>query len=327
MRNITNGIAINGFYGATSPSFGLSTITLPLETPIRVAYPQQHLSTCPTANNYNNGDLTSMDSSGTYASCQTHPFVSQGDLTSDVMADAVCNFNDLDMNNLYINPLEKEVRSQVKKSASGDTALRSLDESPMDEGYPAVFESRDRGSRVSLNEPPLPKHRKTRFQQGTKPTTAVVKARFEASKASQESLSDSTKKCRNRSSFMPAKSLASATKLINQHLFGIQSISSKGMYISSNIQIIVLRLIELPFTFLSIAAKTDKMSLSNDSIDSASPNLESHRRSKSILKNKSESSKISSADPESERLLADNLSGAGVSDISVKKIHDNIFIF
>lgn len=62
--------------------------------------------------------------------------------------------------------------------------------------------------------------------------------------------------------------------------------------------------------------KTEKnLSLSIDSIDS-SPNLESHRRSKSILKNKSETSKILT-DPESERLLADNMSGAGISDISV----------
>lgn len=64
------------------------------------------------------------------------------------------------------------------------------------------------------------------------------------------------------------------------------------------------------------AGKTEnKLSLSIDSIDS-SPNLESHRRSKSILKNKSDASKVLT-DPESERLLADNMSGAGISDISV----------
>lgn len=65
-----------------------------------------------------------------------------------------------------------------------------------------------------------------------------------------------------------------------------------------------------------LAGKTEnKLSLSIDSIDS-SPNLESHRRSKSILKNKSDASKVLT-DPESERLLADNMSGAGISDISV----------
>lgn len=57
---------------------------------------------------------------------------------------------------------------------------------------------------------------------------------------------------------------------------------------------------------------TKKLSLSIDSIET-SPQLETHRRSKSILKNKSEASRLLS-DPESERLLADNMSGSGVSD-------------
>ena len=44
-----------------------------------------------------------------------------------------------------------------------------------------------------------------------------------------------------------------------------------------------------------------------------STQIETHRRSKSILKNKSEASRLLT-DPESERLLADNMSGSGVSD-------------
>lgn len=87
---------------------------------------------------------------------------------------------------------------------------------------------------------------------------------------------------------MPSKSLASATKLINQHLFGLQNNVPK------------------------MKGKTEKLSLSQDSIDSM-PSIGSHKRSKSILKNKSESSK-GQTDPESERLLADNLSGAGISE-------------
>lgn len=203
-------------------------------------------------NPYNtNGDLASVDSSDTYASCQTHPFLSQADLDLDIDMEAT-GLDDLDMNNLYINPLEKDgssrmMRSQVKKSASGDTALRNLgddDNSPMGEScyqqYP-TFEQRERGSRGSLNETtPVPKHRKTRFQQSSATAAAVAaaaaaamaqkpKARFEigsCGKASEESLNETKKK--SRSSFMPAKSLASATKLINQHLFGIQSIGSRG---------------------------------------------------------------------------------------------------
>ncbi|XP_052872026.1 potassium voltage-gated channel protein Shab [Anopheles cruzii] len=290
--------------------------------------------------NSNNGDLASVDSSDTYASCQTHPFLSQADLTSDIV-DMSFDLDTLDTNNLYINPLEKDQkqqqqqqyhqllllqqrpstatgergpqRAQVKKSASGDTALRSLGASPMDDEYrqfQTAFDTADRGSHVSLNETPVPKHRKTRFQQQSSGATSASttasavgrpKTRFENLRSSIESLEDAvatsgsgsgggggsgggqlpsgsgtgSKKSR-RSSFMPAKSLASATKLINQHLFGIPNPAPK------------------------------------DSLET-SPQLETHRRSKSILKNKSEASRLLS-DPESERLLADNMSGSGVSD-------------
>lgn len=323
---------------SSSASYGTTTTTvaLPLETPLRYApfiSNNINISSSNFNNNYNNNfnsistgmvasntannninnnnnnnaDLASVDSSDTYASCQTHPFLSQADLTSDF--DEACAL-DIDMDNLYINPLEKDtsqqnvqistvsaaaaagagsgmIRSQVKKSASGDTALRSLGGgggvSPMDDVFQS-FDVQDRGSRVSLNETPVPKHRKTRFQQSSKP-----RARFEdTKKLSQESLATqegSMKK--KRSSFMPAKSLATATKLINQHLFGIQNVGSRAKFESRH-------------------------SSSIDSID-ASPNLEHHRRSKSILKNKSDVSRVL-ADPESERLLADNMSGSGVSD-------------
>lgn len=121
-------------------------------------------------NNNNNGDMGSMDSSDTFASCNTHPFHSQGDLTSDIV-DPSCAID----SNLYVNPLDKSgdnspvtpapTRGSVfKKSASGDTALRSLTTSPMDENYRG-FGPIDRGSRVSLNDSTYPKQRKTRFQQ------------------------------------------------------------------------------------------------------------------------------------------------------------------
>ncbi|XP_055689233.1 potassium voltage-gated channel protein Shab isoform X2 [Lutzomyia longipalpis] len=259
------------------PAASFSTVTLPLETPLK----SYGTPTATSMGGAANGDLASVDSSDTYASCQTHPFHSQGDLTSD-MLDAVCDF-DLETNNLYINPLE--VRSQVKKSTSGDTALRNLGTSP-EEDFQTLqaFEAPERGSRASLGETPsLPKHRKTRFQQ----QSLKSRTRFEDSKMSQESLNENGSKKNRRASFMPAKSLASATKLINQHLFGIQSSSPKN--------------------------KGDtKLSSSIDSIDS-SPQLESHRRSKSILKNKTDAVKAL-ADPESERLLSDNMSGSGVSD-------------
>lgn len=256
-------------------------------------------------NNNNNADLASVDSSDTYASCQTHPFLSQGDLTAD-FNDEACAL-DIDMDNLYINPLEREqhqhqqgissstgfivglpatnssgaLRAQVKKSASGDTALRNLASggpgvgglSPLDDVYQS-FDVQERGSRVSLNENSVPKHRKTRFQQSftaMRPTSAASsgsgispgmrpRARFEDTRLDDETgagrlegmgqgavgsgasgslaasgsggfgggpgLGPGPKK--KRSVFMPGKSLATATKLINQHLFGIQNVGAKG---------------------------------------------------------------------------------------------------
>lgn len=285
MKSLKNHIGINA-YGILNPglsSFGFSTTTLPLETPLRTLSLSNNNNNYNNNSNYNNfnsnsADLASVDSSETYASCQTHPFLSQGDLTSDMM-DATGSFDLLDTNNLYINPLEKNsddsqipIRMQFKKSASGDTGLRSLGASPMDEEFQSFqsFGVPDRGSRVSLNEmTPVPKHRKTRFQQQQQQQVqhqyhqqqhqhhqqhqqhqiqqqtigmAKQRTRFDdvTGKASQESLNynencgnnisgtgsmgnfGSGKKNR-RSSFMPAKSLASATKLINQHLFGIQN--------------------------------------------------------------------------------------------------------
>lgn len=230
--------------------------------------PSHNLSNNNLLNNKKNnisGDLASFDSSDTYASCQTHPFLSQGDLTGD-MADISCMLDELDMEDLYFTSLEKRrptavsstfenapnveaegsndnvVASQVKKSASGDAGLHSLAAAPMEEVFQTFqsFEmaSRiDRGSHISLNEPPVPKHRKARFQQGSFNKGKSCRTDFfTPKKLSHDSLDEAPvattsaiglKKIR-RSSFMPPKSIVSATKLINQHLFGIQYTSSKS---------------------------------------------------------------------------------------------------
>ncbi|RZF36062.1 hypothetical protein LSTR_LSTR005878 [Laodelphax striatellus] len=200
-------------------------------------------------------DVGSVDSSDTYASCNTQPFNSQGDLTADDI-DAEGDGEgeaevDADGSNLYVNPMESR-RSVVKKSASGDTALRSLGASPLDDEYKGFGGAPERqGSRGSLNaDTPLPKHLKTRFQQ----------PRFGGdSGQSQESLENIK---RRRPSFMPTRSLATATRIINQHLFGLQnSLSRSGKNGES------------------------RTSLSVDSIDSRTCQTpETHRRSKSILK-------------------------------------------
>jgi len=216
--------------------------------------------------NSNNADLASVDSSDTFMSCQTHPFLSQGDLTSPVVDDDernVCSLDMLDADNLYMNTLNKNssgtltrgsslysggvnivdipssAQGSVKKSTSGDTALRSLGASPIDDFA-------ERGSRVSLNETPVPKHRKTRFQQQQHQMLLQQqqhqqqsnnlnksKSRFDgngsgkAAAADEEVAPTTTNKTKNRrASFMPSKIITTATKqLINQHLFGIQSMS------------------------------------------------------------------------------------------------------
>lgn len=130
-----------------------STITLPIEMPLlstnapnnggghtdKVA---NHGNNLIKANLNNSGDLASVDSSDTYASCQTHPFLSQGDLTGE-MADITCTLAELDADDLYFTTLDKDrpstsadikMKSQVKKSASGDASLLSLGACPpMDE--------------------------------------------------------------------------------------------------------------------------------------------------------------------------------------------------
>ncbi|XP_017768936.1 PREDICTED: potassium voltage-gated channel protein Shab isoform X5 [Nicrophorus vespilloides] len=126
--------------------------------------------------------------------------------------------------------------------------------------------------------PPTPKGYISPGSHGSRPKTRFGDA-FE--RDSQESLEK-----KKRTSFIPTRGLASATRIINQHLFGIQNLggSRTGKNCGS------------------------KSSLSVDSIDSrASPQLDHHRRSKSILK-KSDSSGYRSADPESERLISDNTS-------------------
>lgn len=128
----------------------------------------------PIKQNASNGeprnDMGSVDSSDTYASCNTHPFLSEGDLTSDII-DQSCSIVDYVLDsNLYVNPLDVPADASgmvrgIKKSASGDTALRNLGVSPMEEVFNNFACAPERGSRGSLNDSPVPKHRKTRFQQ------------------------------------------------------------------------------------------------------------------------------------------------------------------
>lgn len=217
------------------------------ETVIVAAEPVTQLSNGNLLNgNGMNADLASVDSSDTFASCQTHPFLSEADLTDMAYDSEKCGSSafDIDMDNLYINSRMQMPISQVKKSASGDTALRNLVNSEPSETdalfpkpTPHLPHSNSRSSLNDSTATSVPKHRKTRFQQqrqNQEQTGAKPKARFdfEAAGAQETSadtaaLSGSGSK-KKKSSFIPSKSLATATKLINQHLFGIQNTTVKG---------------------------------------------------------------------------------------------------
>lgn len=208
--------------------------------------------------------------------------------------------------NLYVNPLDKSLEnspaipsmpiqnqkmSAVKKSASGDTGLRSLGSTPIEEKSFRPLQSADKGSRNSLDESPGPRKPRTRFQLRK---SSVRDAGFlfqiprpqrtgDNQRCSQDSLEKRSK---------AGRGLASAARILNQHLFG----DNPGRN------------------------STSKSSLSVDSIDSrdtATPQLvEPHRRSRSILK-KADScgnGRSKEVDPESERLISDN--GSGVFDLS-----------
>lgn len=300
-RSITNESNYHNRHGMSITPIDFNAITLPIEPSVRLTPSNDNSSNVNNNSNLNNnnnnnsdvissnninnnnnnnnsGDLASVDSSDTYASCQTHPFLSQGDLTADPY-DTAYAFDDFNVDELYLNSLEKKratsiagakapitsggsietdyntntdsnIKGQMKKSASGDASLHSFSPGAMEEVF-KTFQSfematrmEDRGSHISLNETSVPKHRKTRFQQSslnklkTPRVDILTPKKYSQDNLNEKAISSSspihTKKNR-RASFMPTKSLASATKLINQHLFGIQHIGSKGQIIIENI--------------------------------------------------------------------------------------------
>ncbi|XP_015595320.1 potassium voltage-gated channel protein Shab isoform X2 [Cephus cinctus] len=262
--------------------------------------PVQAVEAAPYGKSYN--ERGSVDSSDTYASCQTHPFHSQGDLTEE--ADS----------NLYVNPLEgtekcssnsdEDGRLHVKKSTSGEMQQHNVtdDTSPSLESLKDI-NAPNGGSRGSLNNA-LPKHRKTRVQQSGKPRAQFVSEHNGSTSGTgastmvkQDSATDNNNEYGSGrpSNFTPVNSLASATRMINHHLFGTLSTSRH-------------------YTGTTVGSK---LSLSADSIDSeAMPFIERQRVSKSILK-KSESSNnyySNDRDSDTEKLISDNTSATSMCD-------------
>lgn len=246
--NNNNSFNLNNNYPTNNATTQVTTTSTASQTNINNNYNNNNFHH--SSSQHYQADLASVDSSDTYASCQTHPFLSQGDLTSDIIiGDQTCAL-DFDTNNLYVNPMEKDTtsfRSHVKRSASGDTALRNLCVSSLDDEndfhafqpFTTNLTNEPRGSSsTSLNETPVPKHRKARFQSSVQQQQqSKPRARFEEIKRSQDSIDGNngsgqqTTSKKNRRKLFESKSLASATKLINQHLFGLQGTTSKGRFI------------------------------------------------------------------------------------------------
>lgn len=111
----------------------------------------------------NNNESCSADSTDTFASCHTHFFHSQGDLTEE--GDS----------NLYINPLEStekcnscnhqtsETNCKKKKTPTG--VLLHISDPKSVEQTAQTFDQPNEDSRENLTETALPKHKKTRIQQ------------------------------------------------------------------------------------------------------------------------------------------------------------------
>lgn len=282
-------------------------------------------------NNNTSADLASVDSTDTFMSCQTHPFLSQGDLTASAQQqlqqsidEAKFNFDDLNSENLYMNSMEfsgidmykygvnkaldsRSVQEKIKKSCSGDVGSKNLLTNSMEEYFS--------GSHVSLDESPKPKHQKTRLsqqkQQQLITSTLRDKSSFDDAKemragyesgsstdrSSNTVVSDekcsTAKKSRKTSMLHPSRMITNATKqLINQHLFGVQS---KGwLTLDCFIRWFVARC--------------------NTSFHISDGSNGHHKRSKSILKNKNDVR--FSDDPESEGLLSDTASENSVIPVS-----------
>ncbi|XP_076247520.1 shaker cognate b isoform X6 [Calliopsis andreniformis] len=252
--------------------------------------PAQTLDTSSYAKTYN--EQGSVDSSDTYASCQTHPSQSQGDLTEE-----------MDSNNLYVNPLEgaeKCGNSRVKKSVSGEVGRNVSDASPSVESLKDIRPFNEGGT--------VPKHRKIRIQQSVRLRTQFISD--QESTVARSVVKEDTVENNNyygglrggRPFATNNSSLVSATRILNQHLFG--SSTGPRHYTGHRRQI-------------SGTSTESKLSLSADSIDSEGvPFIDRHRVSKSILK-KSESSNnyySNAGDSDTEKLITDNASTISMCD-------------
>jgi hypothetical protein len=248
-NNIDNSATFNKVI--TSTESNLNFVSIPTSSSIYSSNNNNNSNV-----NNNSADLASVDSTDTFMSCQTHPFLSQGDL-SEAFDESKFNLDDFNSESLYmnsmeisgivykygVNKLDRSVQEKIKKSSSGDVGSNNLLTNSMEEYFS--------GSHVSLDDSPIPKHQKMRLSQqkqqqlitnnlrlkssfeGMKETFKSIDSGSSTDRSSNTIVSDASepKKSRKSSSFYPSKMITNATKqLINQHLFGLQSKGFTSLY-------------------------------------------------------------------------------------------------
>ncbi|XP_046586614.1 uncharacterized protein LOC107223796 isoform X1 [Neodiprion lecontei] len=252
----------------------------------------------------NNNESCSADSTDTFASCHTHFFNSQGDLTEE--GDS----------NLYINPLESTDKCNSchrQQSTSTNTTkstttgvLLHISNVQSSEQPAQTLNPPNEDGKENFSDTSVPKHKKTRIQQSGKQRThfgvnpdslsSIVGVSTEntitGDNNNQYGLIDSLR----NGILTPADYFASPSRVINHHLFGNVG-GLKHSYSGKSIG--------------------SKLSLSSNSIDSETmPFLDRHRVSKSILK-KSDISNVrynNGWDSDKEKLISENTSATSVYD-------------
>ncbi|XP_048513926.1 uncharacterized protein LOC105692188 isoform X2 [Athalia rosae] len=258
----------------------------------------------------NNNESCSADSTDTFASCHTHFFHSQGDLTEE--GDS----------NLYINPLEstadkcndchhQSASTNTKKNTPTGVLLHISDavQSSNNQTTQNNEQANDEG-RGSSKDVSLPKHKKTRIQQserlrphfGLTPDSisTVVGIAIESTIArdSNNQYSGITGAQENGILTQAADNFTSPSRIIHHHLFG-NITGLKHSY--------------------SGKSSGSKLSLSSNSIDSETmPFIDRHRVSKSILKKSDASGNVrynnDSWDSDKEKLISENTSATSIYD-------------
>ncbi|KAK7078519.1 hypothetical protein SK128_026224 [Halocaridina rubra] len=158
-------------------------------------------------------DLASMDSTDTFASCPTHPFNSQADLTDDPLPP-----NNKD-SNLYVNPLDAEGYQPPSAAAAAAAAAAAVaPRTPTPRSSPrhralhrpqayttdSFDDTRSTdnllgSSRSSLQDSPMPKHRRARFQEEKpRPFSRLLESVERARAAREGSAADKAYKTNNR---------------------------------------------------------------------------------------------------------------------------------